>query len=202
VNQRYAGDVSDQPPVASRARVVSYSTMSFIRSAIALATGLVIAFTSGHTAQFGLITFGVMAVVTSVSVGLASTILESSAQARGLHLWQALVSLVVGALAIGLSNAGTIFLLWAIVLWALLVGVAETFAGWRLLRGSTQRKDWLVQGAMTVVLALVVLSQPADSVAVVGFVGAWAIIIGVYLAIAGFSARFDAADSQREGPQS
>jgi uncharacterized membrane protein HdeD (DUF308 family) len=52
---------------------------------------------------------------------------------------------------------------------------------------------------MTVVLAVVVLSQPADSVAVVGFVGAWAIIVGVYLAIAGFSARFDATSATREG---
>jgi hypothetical protein len=43
---------------------------------------------------------------------------------------------------------------------------------------------------MTVLLALVVLSQSADSVAVVGFVGAWAIIMGVYLAIAGLSARW------------
>jgi uncharacterized membrane protein HdeD (DUF308 family) len=52
---------------------------------------------------------------------------------------------------------------------------------------------------MTVLLALVVLSQSADSVAVVGFVGAWAIIMGVYLAIAGFSARWAQKDPAREG---
>lgn len=199
MNQRYPGDVSELFVSPSKSRVMPYYAVSFIRSFIALATGLTIAFTGGHNAQFGLIVFGVMAVVTSASLGLVTSLIRSSAQARGLHLWQALVSLVVGVLAIGLSGSGTLFLLWAIVIWAILVGVAEVFAGWRLPSGAALRRDWLVQGLMTVVLAVVVLSQPADSVAVVGFVGAWAIIVGVYLAIAGFSARFDATSATREG---
>jgi uncharacterized membrane protein HdeD (DUF308 family) len=199
VDRHYAGDVIEPSSTANTSRVMPYYVVSFIRSVIALATGLAIAFTGGHSAQFGLIVFGVMAVVLSVSLGIAASLLESSSQTRGLHLWQSLVSLVVGALAIGLSGSGTVFLLWAIVLWAVLVGVAEAFAGWRLPAGAALRKDWLAQGLMTVTLALVVLSQPADSVAVVGFVGAWAIILGVYLAIAGFSARFDAHDARDKG---
>lgn len=184
---------------SSKSRMMPYYVVSFIRSAIALATGLVIAFTGGHNAQFGLIVFGVMALVVSASLGFVSTLVGGSAQARGLHAWQALVSLVVGALAIGLSGSGTLFLLWAVVIWAILVGVAEVFAGWRLPSGAALRRDWLVQGSMTVILALIVLSQPADSVAVIGFVGAWAIIFGVYLAIAAFSARFDATAATHEG---
>lgn len=189
----------DQSANSAKSRVIPYYAVAFTRSVIVTVTGLVIAFTAGHSAQFGLIVFGVMALVLSVGLGIAAGLLGGSSQARGLHLWQALVSFVVGALAIGLSNAGTLFLLWAVVLWAILVGVAEAFAGWRLPSGAALRKDWLVQGAITLLLALVVLSQPADSVAVIGFVGAWAIIMGVYLAIAGFSARFAATDAPHEG---
>jgi len=191
--------VPDQSVNSAKSRVIPYYSVAFIRSVILTVTGLVIAFTAGHSAQFGLIVFGVMALVLSVGLGVAAGLIGGSSQARGLHLWQALVSFVVGALAIGLSNAGTLFLLWAVVLWAILVGVAEAFAGWRLPSGAALRTDWLVQGAITLLLALVVLSQPADSVAVVGFVGAWAIIMGVYLAIAGFSARFAATDAPHEG---
>jgi uncharacterized membrane protein HdeD (DUF308 family) len=180
---------------------VGYYVVSFVRSITLLAVGLAIAFTAGHTAQFGLIAFGVMALVSSVTLGVLAVGLDSSTRARGLHIWQSLVSLVVGALAVGLSTAGTLFLLWAIVLWSLLVGVAEAFSGWRLPAGSALRQDWIVQGAMTVLLALVVLSQSADSVAVVGFVGAWAVIMGVYLAIAGFSARWAQKDALRKGHQ-
>ena len=189
----------DQSANSAKSRVSPYYSVAFIRSVILTVTGLVIAFTAGHSAQFGLVVFGVMALVLSVGLGVAAGLIGGSSQARGLHLWQALVSFVVGALAIGLSNAGTLFLLWAVVLWAILVGVAEAFAGWRLPSGAALRTDWLVQGAITLLLALVVLSQPADSVAVVGFVGAWAIIMGVYLAIAGFSARFAATDAPHEG---
>lgn len=198
MNPHYAGVVSDRVRGQGTSWVVGYYVVSFVRSITLLAVGLAIAFTAGHTAQFGLITFGVMALVSSVTLGVLAVGLESSTRARGLHIWQSLVSLVVGALAVGLSTTGTLFLLWAIVLWSLLVGVAEAFAGWRLPAGSALRQDWIVQGAMTVLLALVVLSQSADSVAVVGFVGAWAIIMGVYLAIAGFSARWAQKDAARE----
>lgn len=197
--RQYAGVVPQQSASSAKSRVIPYYAVAFMRSVIMTATGLAIAFTGGHSAQFGLIVFGVMALVLSVGLGVAAGLLEGSSQARGLHLWQALVSFVVGSLAIGLSDAGTLLLLWAVVLWAILVGVAEAFAGWRLPSGAAQRKDWLAQGVITVVLALVVLSQPADSVAVIGFVGAWAVIMGVYLAIAGFSARFAATDATHEG---
>lgn len=201
MNRHYAGVVSERVRGQGTSWVVGYYVVSFVRSITLLAVGLAIAFTAGHTAQFGLIAFGVMALVSSVTLGILAVGLDSSTRARGLHIWQSLVSLVVGALAVGLSTTGTLFLLWAIVLWSLLVGVAEAFSGWRLPAGSALRQDWIVQGVMTVLLALVVLSQSADSVAVVGFVGAWAIIMGVYLAIAGFSARWAQRDAAREGQQ-
>ena len=199
MNPHYPGVVSDRVRGQGTSWVVDYYVVSFVRASTLLAAGLAIAFTAGHTAQFGLITFGVMALVSSVTLGVLAVGLESSTRARGLHIWQALVSLVVGALAVGLSTSGTLFLLWVIVLWSLLVGVSELFAGLRLPAGSALRQDWIVQGTMTVLLALVVLSQSADSVAVVGFVGAWAMILGVYLAIAGFSARWAQKDPAREG---
>lgn len=201
MNRHYAGVVSERVRGQGTPWVVGYYVVSLVRSITLLAVGLAIAFTAGHTAQFGLIAFGVMALVSSVTLGILAVGLDSSTRARGLHIWQSLVSLVVGALAVGLSTTGTLFLLWAIVLWSLLVGVAEAFSGWRLPAGSALRQDWIVQGVMTVLLALVVLSQSADSVAVVGFVGAWAIIMGVYLAIAGFSARWAQRDAAREGQQ-
>lgn len=201
LSPHYAGVVVNSSRTQGSSWAVGYHVVSFVRSAILSALGLAVAFSYGHTAQFGLVSFGVMALVTSVSLGVLAVGLETSTNARGLHIWQSLVSLVVGSLAIGLSTSGTLFLLWAVVLWSLLVGVAEIFAGWRLASGSALRKDWFIQGSITVILALVVLSQSADSVAVIGFVGAWAIIMGVYLAIAGFSARWALTDATREGTQ-
>jgi uncharacterized membrane protein HdeD (DUF308 family) len=137
-----------------------------------------------------LVALGILGVVNAVGLGLVALGLSATETGRGLHLWQALVSLVVGALVLALQEAGMILLLWALVFWALLVGVAEIFYGARLARGDALRRDWITQGAMTVILGVVVLFQPADSVAVVGFLGAWAIVQGVYLAIASVALRF------------
>lgn len=178
---------------------MSYFAVALVRAALLIALGLVIAFTSGHTAAFGLIVMGVFLVALSISLATMMLGTHHPAQARGLHWWQALVSLVVGALALALNQAGIMFLLWAIVLWAILTGVSEVFAGWRLPPGHFVRRDWLVQGGMTIVLALVVVLQAADSVAVVGFIGAWAIIQGVYATIAGLSSRWASDEQALEG---
>jgi uncharacterized membrane protein HdeD (DUF308 family) len=187
VNPDYAGGVV---AITRDTRTLPYFAVSGLRSIILLVTGLVITFTPGHSAQFGLVALGILGIVSAVGLGLVSLGLATTDTGRGLHLWQALVSLVVGALALALQEAGMILLLWALVFWALLVGVAEVFFGARLARGDVLRRDWMTQGAMTVVLAVVVLFQPADSVAVVGFLGAWAIVQGVYMAIASVALRF------------
>ena len=187
LNPHYAGVVAAQP---RQTPTLPYYVVSAIRSVTLLITGLVITFTPGHAARFGLVALGILGVVNAVGLGLVALGLSTRETARGLHLWQALVSLVVGALVLALQEAGMILLLWALVFWALLVGVAEVFYGARLARGDALRRDWITQGSMTVVLGLVVLFQPADSVAVVGFLGAWAIVQGVYMAIASVALRF------------
>ncbi len=186
-NPHYSGGVGAP---SQRTQPLPYAVVSGIRAVILIITGLVITFTPAHSAQFGLVALGIMAVVMAAALSLVSLGLSSTNTARGLHLWQALVSVVVGALALALQGAGMILLLWALVFWALLVGVAEIFFGFRLARGDAVRRDWMTQGMMTVALALVVLFQPADSVAVVGFLGAWAIVQGVYMAIASVALRF------------
>ena len=186
-NPHYAGGVAT---TTRQAQALPYYVVPGLRSIILIVTGLVITFTPGHSAQFGIVALGILGLVSAVGLGLVSLGLSNTKTGRGLHLWQALVSLVVGALALALYEAGMIFLLWAIVFWALLIGVAEVFFGARLARGDVLRRDWITQGSMTVILAVVVLFQPADSVAVVGFLGAWAIVQGVYMAIASVALRF------------
>ena len=178
---------------------IPYFVVEVVRALILVVFALLISFTPDHTSPFGLIALGIFLVVHSVSLGVLILGVREPAQARGLHGWQALVSLVVGLMALALYQAGIVFLLWAVVLWAVLSGVAEIFAGWRMPSGHAVRKDWIAQGGMTVVLAVVVLFQPADSIAVVGFLGAWAVVQGVYATIAGLSSYFALKDNPAEG---
>lgn len=167
-----------------------YFVVEFVRAVSAFILGLLIALTPGHTAHFGLIAFGVYLVVSAVVVGASSLGLGQATPGRGLHVWQSLVALVVGALTLALNDAGIALLLWAIVLWALLSGSAEIVAGLRMPSGHPSRRDWIIQGSFAGILALIVLFQSSDSVAVIGFLGAWAIVQGVYGTISGLSNRW------------
>jgi uncharacterized membrane protein HdeD (DUF308 family) len=170
--------------------------LQLVRSSILVVFALAVAFTPNHSAQFGLITFGVLLLVLSVSTAAIASAITSTPQAKSLHWWHAIVGIVVGALALALNQAGVVFLLWTIVLWGVLTGAAELVAGWRMPRTHTLRRDWMVQGSMVLLLALAVLFQSADSVAVVGFLGAWAVIQGVYGIIAGLSDRWSIRENQ------
>lgn len=161
-----------------------YGAAALSRAIVLIVPGLFITFTPGHTGQFGLVALGVTGLVLAgVQAGLAWWALGGH-PARGFQFFQAAVSLVIGALALSLNSYGISLLLWAVVVWALLLGASEILAGLRLPKREVLRRDWITQGTLTVLFALVVLTQSADSVAVVGFFGAWAIVMGVYLIIA------------------
>lgn len=193
---RYAGHVA--PASDSNATGVPYFLLQLVRSSILVVFALFVAFTPNHSAQFGLVTFGALLVVVSVSVAAIVSVVTPTPQAKSLHWWHATVGVAVGALALALNQAGIVLLLWAVVLWSVLTGAAEFVAGWRMPRTHTLRRDWMIQGGMVLLLALAVLVQPADSVAVVGILGAWAVIQGVYGIIAGLSDRWSIRESQGE----
>jgi|TARA_B110000858_G_scaffold198306_1_gene263867 uncharacterized membrane protein HdeD (DUF308 family) len=159
------------------------------RAGVLVIPGLLITFTPGHTGAFGLVALGITALVLAALVGWLSFGLPRGDPGRGFHLFQAAVSLGIGVVAVALNGVGIGLLLWCVVVWALLMGGAEMFAGFRAPRRNILRRDWITQGLLTAGLGLVVLTQSADSVAVVGFLGAWAIVMGVYLAIAAITHR-------------
>lgn len=175
-----------------------YWVISLTRAIVVLVPGLFIAFTPRHTAEFGLVTLGITALVSAMALAGLSLTLDRSHPGRGLHLFQATVSGVVGLIAVVMSAGSIAVLLWAVVVWATLIGGAETFAGTRLPKKDILRRDWITQGLLSIGLALAVLTQSGDSVAVVGFLGAWAIVLGVYLGIAGISHK-SVDQSTREG---
>jgi uncharacterized membrane protein HdeD (DUF308 family) len=170
--------------------------------------GLVITFSQDHSARLGLTGFGVFAVVTA-SVLLASG-LRADRSVRGLVLLQGIVTAVAGIAALVLPSGGLGYFVPVVSAWAIVTGALEAVNGIRFRRARAAARDWLFTGVLTAMLGLVFLLVPqdyADSYAVadtadgtvsgvvtadillVGILGAWAIILGVQLAIAAFSLR-------------
>jgi uncharacterized membrane protein HdeD (DUF308 family) len=172
-----------------------------VRALAALVAAGVITFTrDAHTPAFGLIVFGIFAIVDGLATGLLSALLGARGLTRTLFIVQGVVGLVAGVLALALSGNGLGLFLYLVTVWAALTGFLELYSGLRSRARDAAARDWLITGALTAVLAVVLLFVPADAVLAIGLFGAWAVIVGVFQAIGAASLRTSAradADARR-----
>ncbi|MGN7800083.1 DUF308 domain-containing protein [Leifsonia sp. 22587] len=161
-----------------------YWVVPAIRALAALAAGAVITFTrDAHTAAFGLIVFGVFALVDGLATGILSWLFAGRRLTRTLFAVQGAIGVVAGVVALALSGGGLGLFLYLVTVWAALAGFLELYNGIRERGRDAAARDWLITGALTAVLALVLLFIPADAVLAIGLFGAWAVIVGVFQGI-------------------
>jgi uncharacterized membrane protein HdeD (DUF308 family) len=176
------------------------------RALLAIALGLATTFTAGHTAEFGLVAFGLFAVVSGLWLAAGSFGRKSELVARTAFRAQAVVSLAAGIAALALPGGGIGYLIWILSGWAIITGALELVSGMRARGRVGTWTDWVTVGALTVLLGVIVLIIPPDiadrfigdkgvegmltsPIIVVGVFGGWGIVTGVLLAIAAASPR-------------
>ena len=177
---------------------------------IALVIGLVITFSADHSATFGLVVLGVFAVTTGIVVGWGALRLEN----RVVSFAHAAIAVLLGvsALALMTTGAGTLFII--VISFAAITGFLELYQGLRARGHDPMARDWVTVGVLTALLAIAALLVPANyaapwnvvskgvtatgvltsNIIVVGLIGAYAILVGVYLLIGGLSARWATRD--------
>ena len=151
--------------------------------------GLIITFTANHSPSLGLVMLGAFGIGTAVLVGASRVWLGPSDELRSLHGGLAIIAGVVGALALVVLNAmgaGLAMLLLLVGGYAVVAGSFELVWGIRHRGRSLFARDALVIGGATLALA-VVLALVADPVSAVGFFGAYAVMLSIFLLIAGLS---------------
>lgn len=200
------------------------------RAVPALALAAVVTFTADHSAALGLLTFGLFATVSGAILTAFALRSPAHGVTRALTLTQGLLTLAAGIAALALPNGGLPYFLFLLTTFAAITGFLELYLGLRSRRrsshapdldgaaGSVDRapsssRDWVFVGALTALLALVVLFVPPEfsqaftgpdgverqltaSVIVVGALGAYWAIIGVYLVIAGLSLKWSGAPAR------
>lgn len=178
---------------AASATGSGYWIVPLTRAALALVPAVIITFTSDHSAAFGLSVFGGFALLVGAAVAALSwrTLVDRSA--RTLFLVQGLVGVAAGALALVFHAGGLGFFLYLVSVWAAVTGFLELYSGIRVRTRTPAARDWIFAGAATAVLALVFLLLPPNAVVSVGLLSAYLVLLGVYLAIAGFSLKWATA---------
>jgi uncharacterized membrane protein HdeD (DUF308 family) len=151
--------------------------------------GLTITFMEDHSPRIGLIGFGVLAFISGVVLLVGSLRNVNDRVVRGIFTTQAVISVGSGIAAVTLWASGIGVLLFVVTVYAALTGALELYAGLRA-RGAAPARDWLWVGGYTAVAALVFVLIPPDSILATGLIGAYAIILGVFLVIAGLSLKW------------
>lgn len=184
------------------------------RAALALVLGLAITFTSGHTAEFGLIAFGVYAIVSGLWLLLGWFGPRAATTGRTAFRAAGVVSVLAGIAALVLPTGGNGYLVWVVSGWAVITGALELVTGIRARGTVTGWTDWITVGGLTIVLGIVMLVIPPDisdafsgdkgvqglltsAIILVGAIGAWAVITGVLQAIAAASPKLAARGASR-----
>ena len=170
---------------------------------------VVVTFTADHSTPLGLLVFGIFAVVTGAVLIASALRLGAKGVVRSVTFAQGILTALAGVVSLALPNAGLPFFVFLITAFAAITGFLELYLGLRSRGRSGSSRDWVFVGSLTALLAIIVLLVPPDfsqsftgpdevprvltaSVIVVGALGAYWAILGVYLVIAGLSLRWAA----------
>lgn len=178
------------------------------RGVLALGLGISITLTLDHSPLFGLLTFGAFAALTGLVI-LVSTLRGAYAgRMRPAFLVQAFATLAAGIVAFAVPTGGVAFLAFLVGAWAIVTGLLEGASGILMRSALPLARDWIITGALTVVLGVVAFVLPPDfvqafsgekgnsgtltsSVILIGAIGAWAILVGVLQVISAITVRSD-----------
>jgi len=174
----------------------------------AIAAAVVVTFSPGHSAGFGMLVFGGFAVLTAVAAALGAVLLPGGAARTG-AIVKAVLAAVGGTLALLLpvdgGAGGAAVLGWTMAGVLAALAVVDIVVGARMRRVDRFGRDWVTTGVVEALGAVVVVAVPpsffqafsfsdqgqtisgevTSTTMMVGLFGAAAAILGVFLAIAG-----------------
>jgi uncharacterized membrane protein HdeD (DUF308 family) len=161
-----------------------------LRGAVAVLFGLIAFFSPGVTLVALVILFGAYAFVD----GIASVILGIKEFGERERWWGTLLSGIVGIgagiVTFLMPGLTALALLTLIAVWAIMRGILDIVAAIRLRHAI--EGEWLLAlaGVLSVAFGLLLIVRPlAGALAVVWWIGAYAIVIGAVLLVLGFRAR-------------
>ncbi|RKR76032.1 hypothetical protein [Frondihabitans australicus] len=190
-----------------------YWPVPILRAIPLLVLGMVTTFVSDHSPNIGLATFGGTTLAGGLLLAGGTYRWLDDRASRLLFFVQAGVSVVFGGLALAFVGGGLVTLVALVTGWAVITGALELVSGLRRRRRSALARDWTLLGAATLVLALVYILTPTDyakpfggiehvpgtltsSTILVGIVGAYGALVGVFLVIQGLSLKWQTGTAE------
>lgn len=171
-----------------------------IRGAAAIIFGLLTFVLPGVTLAVLLILFGAYAIVDGIFNLLAAFRGgRAGERPRWLLGLEGLVSIAAGIVAFAMPGLTALVLVYVIATWAVITGVLEIVAAIRL-RQEISNEWWLVaSGVLSVIFGLLLFAAPgAGALALVFWIGAYAIVFGALLVGLAFRLRREREEVRAE----
>jgi uncharacterized membrane protein HdeD (DUF308 family) len=187
----------------SASPALSARTIQFARAGLAAIAGLMITFSTDHSAQVGLAVFGGFGIASAL-VLIVGACFSAPPGGRWPFALLGANYLIAGMVASLSTLRSTMTFFALITTWAIVTGLVELIAGLvARKRGQDGSRDFITLAVFALLLGVALLLIPAtfsldytvdsDSFTLTGIIlgvgafGAWAWINAVYLAIAGFT---------------
>lgn len=173
-----------------------YWWLFLVRGLLAIGFGVVALMWPGITLLALVVLFGAYVLVdgiVDVGVALAGRGPGDSALGGGDRMLVGLIRVVgiaAGLIAFFWPGITAFALLLVVAAWAILRGVTELIAAWRLRAELTNEWMWVLTGLLSIALGVVLIVDPgAGALALVFWIGIFAIAWGVALCVVGFRVR-------------
>lgn len=163
--------------------------LAFILRAIpTLIAACVITFSRDHGPVLGLVVFLSFAFLVAPTLLMTIVIVPLTGVSRTMVGVQSISTIAAGAVAAASLTGGLAALTLTMSIWAAITGAVELYAGIRCADRVVGR-EWTVLGVFTAIFAIIQAVLPLTDVYAVGIFGAYAMIVGLFLVIAGISLR-------------
>lgn len=160
------------------------------RGVIAILFGLIAFARPGAMAFSMVLVFGCFAFIGGIATVIAAARSGRAGQSWGALLVEGLLGIAIGALAVLWPASTALAFVWLIGVWAILSGVLEIISAIRLRKLIEHEWAMGIAGALSIAFGLLMLYRPiAGGVAVVWYLGAYALLFGVLMIVLGFRLR-------------
>ncbi len=161
-----------------------------VRGVLAVIFGVLIILTPSIALTAFILVLGIYFIVDGIFAVAGALAHREHYQHYWLTLVEGIVSIIAGIIAIVYPGLTAFTILYVIAVWAILTGIFELIAAFRL--RETVHGEWLlaVSGILSVLFGLFVIFFPGTGVlAILGIIAGYAILFGILLIVLGFRLR-------------
>jgi uncharacterized membrane protein HdeD (DUF308 family) len=184
------GAMGAMGPTPGTGRVTGNWWALALRAIAAILLGILALSRPGITLAALLVLFGVYAMADGIFAVVAAIRGIREGEQWGWMMFEGIVGIIAGAIALFAPQIGALALVWLVAGWALATGILEIAAAVRLRK--VMKGEWmlLLAGVLSILFALVIASRPGLGIlALVFWIGAYAIIYGVMTMVLAFEVR-------------